>query len=86
MEVMEDHIHLVIGVPPRYALSKIDQIMKSISAKKIFKEFPEVTEQFWGGELWNDGYFVRSTGDKVTTEVIRKYIKNQDQKQLSFDF
>jgi putative transposase len=86
MEVMGDHNHLFIGAPPRYAPSEIVQIMKSISAKKVFKEFPEVTEQLWGGELWNDGYFVRTTGDKVTTEVIRKYIKNQHQKQLSFDF
>ena len=76
MEVMEDHNHLFIGAPPHYAPSEILQIVKSIPVKKVFKEFPEVTEQLWGGELWNEGYFVRSTGDKDTTEVIRKYIKN----------
>ena len=86
MEVMKDHVHLFLSAPPRYAPAEVVQIMKSISAKKVFKEFPEVTEQLWGGELWNDGHFVRSTGEKVTTEVIRKYIKNQHQKQLSFDF
>jgi putative transposase len=50
------------------------QRIKSISAKIIFKEFPEVKKSLWGGELWSDGYFVRSVGDKVTAEVIRKYI------------
>ena len=86
MEVMEDHVHLFLIAPPRYAPAGIVQIMKSISAKKVFEEFPEIREKLWGGELWNDGYFVRSVGDKVTTEVIRKYIKFQHKQQLSFNF
>ncbi|MBW2106910.1 MAG: transposase, partial [Deltaproteobacteria bacterium] len=35
---------------------------------------PEVKKELWGGEFWEDGYFARTVGDKVTTEVIRKYI------------
>jgi len=34
-------------------------------------------KQLWGGEFWEDGYFVRTVGDKVTAEVIRKYIKSR---------
>ena len=86
MEVKEDHVHLFLTAPPRYSPSQIVQIMKSISAKVVFREFPEVREQLWGGELWSDGYFVRSVGDKVTSEVIRRYIKYQHQEQLGFDF
>jgi len=86
MEVMKDHVHLFLEAPPRYSPAQVVRIMKSISAKIIFKEFPAVKKQLWGGELWNDGYFVRSTGDKVTAEVIRKYIKYQHQSQLSFNF
>ena len=86
MEVIEDHVYLFLIAPPRYAPAGIVQIMKSISAKKVFEEFPEIKEKLWGGELWNDGYFVRSVGDKVTTEVIRKYIKFQHKQQLSFNF
>ena len=86
MEVMEDHIHLFLSAPPRYSPSRVVQIMKSVSAKTIFQEFPEIKEQLWGGELWNDGYFVRTTGDKVTSEVIRKYIRYQHKQQLSFEF
>ena len=86
MEVMEDHVHLFLSAPPRYAPSEIVQIMKSVSAKKVFQEFPTLREDLWGGELWSDGYFVRSTGDKVTSEVIRKYIKYQHKQQLPFDF
>jgi len=85
-EVKEDHVHLFLVAPPRYSPSRIVQIIKSVSAKVVFKEFPEIKEELWGGELWNDGYFVRSVGDKVTAEVIRRYIKYQHQEQLSFDF
>jgi putative transposase len=86
MEVKEDHVHLFLTAPPRYSPSEIVQIMKSISAKVVFREFPEVEKQLWGGELWNDGYFVRSVGDKVTSDIIRRYIKYQHQEQLGFDF
>ena len=86
MEVMEDHVHVFLSAPPRYAPAEIVQIMKSISAKILFQEFPQVKEQLWGGELWNDGYFVRSTGDKVTSEIIRRYIRHQHKRQLSFGF
>jgi putative transposase len=86
MEVMDDHVHLFLSAPPRYSPARIVQIIKSISAKMVFKQFPEVKKQLWGGEFWSDGYFVRSVGDKVTSEVIRRYIKYQQQEQLSFEF
>ena len=86
MEVKDDHVHLFLSAPPRYSPARIVQIIKSISAKTVFREFPEVKKQLWGGEFWSDGYFVRSVGDKVTSEVIRRYIKYQKQEQLSFEF
>ena len=49
-------------------------MLKSISASIIFTEHPDVKKELWGGEFWEDGYFVRTVGDKVTTEVIRKYL------------
>jgi len=86
MEVMADHVHIFVEVPPRYSPARVVQIMKSISAREVFKEFPEIRKQLWAGELWDDGYFVRSVGDKVTAEIIRKYIKYQtheaDSRQL----
>ena len=86
-EVMEDHVHIFLSAPPRYSPSQVVQILKSISARVAFQEFPEVKKKLWGGELWNDGYFVRSVGDQVTAEVIRRYIKHQHApKQLDFGF
>jgi putative transposase len=86
MEVMDDHVHLFLSVPPKYAPAVVVQPMKSIPAKIIFQEFPEVKKSLWGGELWNDGYFVRSVGDKVTAGVIRRYIQYQHNEQTGFKF
>ena len=77
MEVMEDHVHIFVEVPPRYSPARVVQIMKSVSAREVFSQFPDFRKQLWAGELWSDGYFVRSVGDKVTADMIRKYIEYQ---------
>ena len=77
MEVVEDHIHLFVEARPKYSPAQLVQMMKSISAKEVFKKYPELRKQLWAGELWNDGYFVRSVGDEVTATIIRKYIEYQ---------
>ena len=50
----------------------------------MFNEFPELRAHLWGGEFWSDGYFIRTVGDKVTTNVIRRYTEyhKQEMKQL----
>ena len=83
---VEDHVHIFFGVPPKYSPGEIMRVLKSRSAKVVFREFPEVREKLWGGEFWSDGYFVRSVVDQVTAEVIRKYIEYHDNKHLVFDF
>ena len=81
MEVSVDHVHIFCSFPPRYsprpprAISQVVGRPKSLSARAVFKEFPWVKRKLWGGELWEDGYFARTVGDKVTAEVIRQYIR-----------
>ena len=65
--------HLVWA--PEYSIAKVVGILKAVSAREIRKEFPIVKKQLWGGEFWEDGYFARTVGDKVTAEVIKKYIR-----------
>ena len=77
MDVQEDHAHIFLVAPPRYSPAQVAQILKSISAREIFRQFPWLRQQLWGGELWGDGYFVRSVGDRVTADIIRRYIKYQ---------
>ena len=75
MEVSVDHVHIFCSFPPRYAISDVVRWLKSVSARAVFKEFPRVKRKLWGGELWEDGYFARTVGEKVTAEVIRQYIR-----------
>ena len=75
MEVAADHVHIFLSFPPRYSISRVVAMLKSISASMIFREYPGVKKQLWGGEFWEDVYFVRTVGDEVTAEVIRKYIE-----------
>lgn len=86
MEVALDHVHIFLMVPPRYSPAKVVQILKSISAREIFKRFPKLRRQLWGGELWSDGYFARTVGDKITSDVIRRYIKYHHEDQLDLGF
>jgi putative transposase len=86
MEVAIDHVHIFLVAPPRYSPAQLVQILKSISARELFKQFPKLKKQLWAGELWNDGYFARTVGDKVTSDVIRKYIKYHHNDQLDLGF
>ena len=73
----ENHVHLLVQSAPRYAPSRVAQIIKSISAIELFKKFPELKEDLWGGEFWNDGGYIGTVGEGVNAEIIRKYIQQQ---------
>ena len=77
MEVMEDHVHVFLSAPPRYSPARVMQMMKCISARELYVRFPWLRRKMWGGEIWGGGYFVRSVGDQVTAEIIRRYIRYQ---------
>ena len=53
-----DHVHFLIQSVPTYSPTKIITILKSITAREIFKRCPEFKKQLWGGNLWTSGYFV----------------------------
>ena len=74
MEVSKDHVHILLSFPPRYSIGEVVRALKSISARELFREYPSIKRRLWKGELWEDGYFARTVGDKLTSEVIKKYI------------
>jgi len=74
MELMEDHIHLLVSFAPSKSIGDAVRIIKSLSGRGLFREFPGLKKKLWGGELWEDGYFARTVGDRMTSEVIRRYI------------
>jgi putative transposase len=73
----EDHVHFLVQSVPGYSPKKIVQTIKSITAREIFKQLPEVKEQLWGGEFWSDGYFVSTVGAHGNEQMIKQYIKEQ---------
>ena len=75
--VDQDHVHFLVQSVPKYSPKKIVQTIKSITAREIFKQMPEVKEQLWGGEFWSDGYFVTTVGTHSNEELIKQYIKEQ---------
>ena len=82
--VEENHFHIVVGAAPRYSPSNIMQIIKSISAKMIFKRFKEIKNELWGGEFWSDGGHIDTVSEFGGLEKIKKYVNEQgrDEKQL----
>src|SRR3989304_5994658 len=81
-EIAEEHVHVLLSFPPRYSISKVVGIIKSISSSKIFAEFPKIKKQLWASHLWEQGYFVRTVGEQMTDDVIRRYI---DKHSFSYD-
>ena len=81
MGVMKDHAHIFLSTPSKYSPSTIVEILKSISSKKVFEEFRWLKKHLWAREFWNDGYFVTTVGNKVTPELIRRYIRYQHREQ-----
>lgn len=52
-----DHVHIFVGSEPKFAPSRVMQIIKHITAtaKQIFKNFPKTRKELWGSEFWSDG-------------------------------
>ena len=73
----EDHVHFLIQSVPNISPSRIVQITKSITAREIFRLYPEVKKQLWGGNLWSEGYFVSTVGKNANEKQIEQYVKNQ---------
>jgi len=72
-----DHVHFLVQSVPMLSPKRIVQIIKSITAREIFRACPEVKKQLWGGEFWTDGYFISTVGQHGNESVIKKYIQNQ---------
>ena len=75
-----NHVHILLSAFPRESPSRIMNIIKSITARMMFKEFPELKKQLWGGSLWSEGGYVGTIGQAAGLEHMRKYVKKQGTK------
>lgn len=76
MEVMPDHIHLLLDCKPQFYIPDMVKIMKGNTARRLFIEYPELKGSLWGGHLWNPSYCVVSVSDR-SFEQVKKYIEEQ---------
>lgn len=76
----EDHIHLLVQSVPTLSVDQMVRTIKSITAREVFRRFPEVKKDLWGGSFWTSGYYANTVGHYGNAEVIRKYVENQGRK------
>lgn len=83
MEVMPDHVHLLVSFKPKYAPTDIVKALKGGSARLFFKAHPEFKAQkFWGGHLWSNSYYMSTVGD-MSRKTVERYIANQYKKEIA---
>ena len=70
-----DHVHFLIQSVPVMEPKSIVQIIKSITARTIFCDHPEIKRELWGGKFWTSGYYINTVGQYGNEEIIKKYVK-----------
>ena len=82
MEVMPDHVHVLIDAKPQFYISDMVKIIKGSLARHLFLLHPEMKKKLWGGHLWNPSYCVVTVSDR-SREQVEKYIESQKEKEWS---
>ena len=73
----EDHVHFLVQSVPTMTVSNIVRTIKSLTAREVFKNHPEVKRDLWGGNFWTSGFYANTVGMYGNKEVIKKYVENQ---------
>lgn len=83
-----DHVHFLVQSVPMYSVTKLVRMIKSITAREVFRRCPKVKKQLWGGEFWTDGYFASTVGKHGDEQMIGQYVKKQGKayQQLHRDY
>ena len=77
----DTHVHFLLQTVPMYSPSRLSQVVKSITAREMFRRVPEVKKKLWGGEFWTKGYFINTVSEHGNEEVIRKYVREQGREE-----
>jgi len=83
LTVQEDHVHLVISIPPKYSVSSVMGYLKGKLALRLFHHYERLGKRYWGRHLWSRGYCVSTIG--LNEDQIRKYVKWQEKKDKDSD-
>ena len=72
-----DHIHLLVSFHPKYSIGQFVRIFKSNVARELFKQFPGLKKDLWGGEFWSDGYYASTVSTAGNWATVEAYVRNQ---------
>ena len=81
--LMPDHVHMLIAIPPKYAVSQVVGYIKGKSAIHLARVYGERKRNFVGQHFWARGYFVSTVGRDEAQ--IRDYIRHQEQEDQRLD-
>ena len=73
----QDHVHFLIQSVPMMLPQRIVQTIKSITARELFKQMPELRQILWGGQLWTKGYYMNTVGRTGSENAVRRYVQSQ---------
>ena len=76
LNVQADHVHVILWIPPKYAVSNVMGYLKGKLALRLFNRYEHLGKRYWGRHLWSRGYCVSTIG--LDKEKIRTYVKWQE--------
>ena len=83
LNIVEDHVHMVLSIPPKYAISSLMGSLKGNLATKLFQRYEKLGKRYWGRHFWSRGYCVSTVG--LDEEKIRKYVSWQEMKEKEIE-
>jgi putative transposase len=85
--IQEDHVHLIIIIPPKYSVSRVIGKIKANTSREVRERFEQVRKIYRGDEFWSPGFFSSTVG--INEETIKRYVEFQeklDKEQVQLDF
>ena len=79
LNIQPDHLHLVVSIPPKYAVSDVMGYLKGKLALRLFRQYEKLGRRYWGRHLWSRGYCVSTVG--LDEDQIRRYVKWQEKRE-----
>lgn len=76
-EIQPDHIHLFLSIPPALAVADAVKVLKGVTARLLFQQFPALKTRLRGGHLWSPSYYVGTAGN-VSAQTIQRYIERAE--------
>jgi putative transposase len=73
----KNYIHLLFSAHPKISPGEIVRIFKSITAREIFRRYPQIRKELWGGEFWSDRYYAATVGERGNWSQVERYVQKQ---------